>query len=406
MTSLQVDAYAAFGYSPSQTLKLAQLLYENALISYPRTSSQQLPDKLDLRGIVSLLAKQEPFKQPASLILKTKLKPFNGKKTDPAHPAIHPTGEKPGKTVTPQALKLYDLVVRNFFATFAPRAEREKIAVIIKFGENMFKASGARTVSPGWLEFTPYHNVKDSVINLQEGQRVEADEIRLEQKETQPPKRYSPASIVRKLESLGLGTKATRSEVIETLYSRDYVADKKSIKVTPFGLSVYEALSLHSPRILDEALTHSFERQMEEIAEEKLEPEKVVETGKQTVSSICQELKQHEGEIGKHLLTALNTSLRQAAELGPCKCGGVLIMRRSKFGQFVGCNAYPNCKVTFPLPHKAAIIPTEKTCEKCGTPVIGVRRKGKKFFSMCLDPKCETKANWGNKSKQSNEGKT
>ncbi len=404
LTTLQVDAYAAFGYSPSQTLKLAQLLYENALISYPRTSSQQLPDKLDLRGIISSLARHEAFKQPALLVLKTKLKPFNGKKTDPAHPAIHPTGEKPGK-ITQQAAKLFDLIVRNFFATFASSAEREKLAVLADFGGNKFKASGVRTVSRGWLELTPYHSVKDSVIEIEEGQRIEADKIRLEQKETQPPKRYSPASIVRKLETLGLGTKATRSEVIETLYSRDYVADKKSIRVTPFGSSVYEALSQHCPRILDEALTRSFEEQMEQITEEKTQPEKVVEAGKQIVSSICGEFKQHEADIGKHLLSALNTSLRQAAELGPCKCGGMLIIRRSKFGQFVGCNAYPKCRTIFPLPHKAVIVQTEKTCEKCGTPIIGVRRKGKKFFSMCLDPKCETKANWGKNNSSNNSVK-
>ena len=220
----------------------------------------------------------------------------------------------------------------------------------------------------------------------------------MEEKATQPPKRFSPASIVKKLEDLELGTKATRAEVIETLYSRDYITDKKSIHVTQFGLCVYEALSQHCPSLLNEELTREFEKEMELITENKVKPEKIIQRAKETVSTLCAEFKQHEIEIGKHLVTALNSALRQAAELGPCKCSGTLLIRHSKFGQFVGCAKYPECKVTFPLPHSASINKTEKICDKCGTPIIGVRRKAKKFFSMCLDPKCETKANWGHKN--------
>ncbi len=395
LTTLQMDAYHAFGFTPSATLKLAQYLYENALISYPRTSSQELPEKLNLKKVVSSLLKQETFKEAASKILKTKLKPNNGKKTDPAHPAIHPTGNAPGK-LTEQHAKLYDLIVRTFLACFAQPAQRENVNIIAEFGINKFKASGSRTILQGWLEFSPYHNVKDSMIEFEQGQKV-TGKIYMEEKETQPPKRYSPASIVKKLEDLGLGTKATRSEVIETLYSRDYITDKKSIRVTPFGLSVYTALSEHCPRLLSENLTKVFEEEMEQIAENKLEPGKVIAEAEEKVTELCNEFKQHELEIGKHLLTALNTSMKQAAELGACKCGGKLLMRRSKFGQFVGCSEYPKCRNIYPLPGKATIITTDKICEKCNTPIIGVKRKEKKFFSMCLDTKCVTKANWGKK---------
>lgn len=397
LTTLQMDSYSAFGFTPAKTLELAQYLYENAFISYPRTSSQQLSEKLNLKKIVSSLAKQTQYSVNAGKILSTSLKPNNGKKTDPAHPAIHPTGHAPGK-LGEQYAKLYDLIVSNFLACFAQAAQRERIKVVATLGSECFDTSGAVTTKQGWLEFFPYHDVKDTVVQFNEGQKVTAEKIYMEEKQTQPPKRYSPASIVKKLEDLGLGTKATRAEVIETLYSRDYIRDKKSIQVTPFGITVYEALSQHCPRLLHEELTRTFEEEMELITEGKVKPEKVVQDAKQTVSDLCVEFKQHEVEIGKHLLTALNSALRQAAELGPCKCTGTLLMRRSKFGQFVGCSKYPDCKVTFPLPHSAMIIPTEKKCEKCGTPIIGVRRKGKKFFSMCLDTKCETKANWGHKA--------
>ncbi|MFH1247480.1 MAG: DNA topoisomerase I [Candidatus Micrarchaeota archaeon] len=396
LTSLQMESYGAFGFTPAKTLELAQYLYENAFISYPRTSSQQLSEKLNLKKIVSSLVKQTKYAGDATKILATSLKPNNGKKTDPAHPAIYPTGLAPGK-LGEQHAKLYDLIVRNFLACFASAAKRERAGVVATFGKENFKASGSVTIEKGWLEFFPYHDVKDTMLEFTEGQKVTANKIYIEEKETHPPKRFSPASIVKKLEDLGLGTKATRAEVIETLYSRDYIRDKKSIQTTPFGLCVFEALSQHCPGVLSEELTRNVEVEMEEISDGKTTPEKVIANNKKIVTGLCKDFKEHELEIGKHLLTSLNTALFQAAELGPCKCSGTLLIRRSRFGQFVGCSKYPACKVTFPLPHSAFIIPTEKICEKCHTPIVGVRRKAKKFFSMCVDPKCETKANWGHK---------
>ncbi len=394
LTSLQMDSYSAFGFTPAKTLEYAQHLYENALISYPRTSSQQLPEKLNLKKIVSSLTKQSKYTVDAGKILQTKLIPNNGKKTDAAHPAIHPTGQMPTK-LSEQDAKLYDLIVRNFLACFAEPAKRERTAVTAQLGEQRFRTSGVLTTFAGWLAFYPYHDIKDSTAEFTQGQSVTADAIRMEEKETQPPKRYSPASIVKKLEDLNLGTKATRAEVIETLYSRDYIADKKSIHVTNFGECVFDALSQHCPGLLQEDLTRSVEEQMEEIEQGKTSPGQVIAQGEKIVTGLCTEFKAHEVEIGKHLLTSLNEALSKAAELGNCKCGGKLVMRRSKFGQFVGCDKYPACKVTFPLPHNALIIHTDKICPKCGTPIIGVKRKAKKFFSMCLDTKCETKANWG-----------
>ncbi len=400
LTTLQMDSYAAFGFTPAKTLELAQFLYENAFISYPRTSSQQLSEKLNLKKIVSLLTKQPKYAADAEKILKTKMIPNNGKKTDAAHPPIHPTGLPPAK-LNDQHAKLYELIVRNFLACFAEPAKRESVSVVATFGEQKFKTSGSRTVYGGWLDFFPFHDVKDTVVDFEQGQKVEAKKIYLEDKETKPPNRFSPASIVKKLEDLNLGTKATRAEVIETLYSRDYIADKKSIHVTEFGLCVYDALAMHCPGLLKPELTQVFEEQMEEIEQGKATVKQVVDGGQVTVTALCKEFKEHEVEIGKHLLTSLNFALTKAAELGNCKCGGKLLIRHSKFGQFVGCSAYPACHTLFPLPHKAFIIPTEKICDKCHTPIIGVRRKEKKFFSMCLDPKCETKANWGNKNSTS-----
>ncbi len=403
LTSLQVDAYNAFGFTPARTLEIAQKLYEAAVISYPRTSSQQLPDKLNLKKIISSLAAHPAYRDVANKLLQKPvqmLKPHNGKKTDPAHPAIHPTGVM--ARMGEDESKLYDLIVRRFLATFGDAAKRERLKVLLDIGGEKFVASGGRTLYSGWLDILSRYVRLDEVnLDFGRGEIVKIEKLWQEEKQTQPPKRYSPASIVKKLESLNLGTKATRAEVIETLYRRNYIAEKKSIQVTPFGLEVYEALHKHCPKIMSEALTRKFEDEMAEIEDGKLDPKKVIQQGKETVAEICEEFKKHETEIGPLLLTGLNTAQRQSVELGVCKCGGKLVLRKSKFGVFVGCSSYPNCKVTFPLPHGASIVPTEKVCEKCSTPIVGIARKAKRFFQMCLDPKCETKASWAKKTNDS-----
>jgi len=118
LSSLQSEAYRHLGFKPSRTLALAQSLYLNSAISYPRTSSEQLPDTLDIKGILTGLSAMKDYASMAKTILKEPLNPVQGKKTDPAHPAIHPTGEKPTKRLTPSEKKLYDLIVRRFFSVF------------------------------------------------------------------------------------------------------------------------------------------------------------------------------------------------------------------------------------------------------------------------------------------------
>jgi len=124
LTSLQMEAHRCFGISPSQTLALAQTLYENSMISYPRTSSQKLPPKLGLNKIIGKLAKIDEYKERAEKLMKNGwYRPMQGRKEDPAHPAIHPTGLY--KQLGGQEKKLYDLIVCRFLAVFAPPAEAE-----------------------------------------------------------------------------------------------------------------------------------------------------------------------------------------------------------------------------------------------------------------------------------------
>jgi DNA topoisomerase-1 len=278
------------------------------------------------------------------------------------------------------------------------------MSVGAKIGEAGFSAGGSRTIERGWFEFYgKYVDLEEEVLpKFSQGERVPVDRHRLERKMTKPPKRYTEASLVKKLEDEDLGTKATRSEIVETLFRRGYVTGK-SIEVTALGLSVYEALSHHVDEILSEQLTRDFEKEMEDIQSGKATKEKVIGEGRVALTKILEKFRSKEESIGKELVEALRQTQKEESTLGPCAVcakegrSGQLQIRKSRFGLFVGCGAYPLCNNTYPLPKNALIKNAQKTCPECGTPVVDVIRKAKRPFSMCIDPSCKTKESWGNK---------
>ncbi|MFA5930018.1 MAG: DNA topoisomerase I [Candidatus Micrarchaeia archaeon] len=401
LTSLQVEAHRALGIAPARTLELAQTLYEASMISYPRTSSQKLPAKLNLRKIVESLSKNPAYEKTAKAqIAEGRFTPAEGKKEDPAHPAIHPTGQ--GGQVGDKEMRLYDLIAKRFLACFGKPAKRETLKVSLLSGTEHYAASGSRTVEMGWFDaYAPY--VKMDEITLPafvEGEKVAVSGFKVDEKKTQPPRRYTAASIISELEKMNLGTKATRAAVIETLFKRGYL-EGESIRATPFGLAVYDLLAKVAPEIMDEELTKSIEEEMEKIADGENE-KKAIEDGKKVLDAILKKFEGNEKDIGFGLLSGLRQKDFADSMLGKCvKCGGDLRAIRSRMGkQFVGCSGYPDCKATYPLPQEAKIMPLGKACEKCGTPLVRVIRKAKKPFEMCIDPTCETKKNWGSPNYQ------
>ncbi len=399
LTSLQLEAYRCFGFTPTQTLQYAQELYSDAIISYPRTSSQKLPAALGLEKIIRELSRQPAYKKHAdALVAESRFTPAEGEKEDPAHPAIHPTGEIPQKT-GPAQLKLYNLITKRFLACFAPEARRIRMNVVLTLGKEDFRADGVATVFAGWHDFyAPYTKIEETVLPpFEEGESVTADALRKEKKQTQPPKRFTQASIIKALESHGLGTKSTRASIVQTLYNRNYVSGK-SIEVTPLGLKVEAALEKSVPEILSEDMTRRIEGEMEAILEGTTSKDAVVNDGKTALSGILDTFKKKELDIGTDLVSALRATQTQANVLGECKnCRKNLVVRKSQYGFFVGCSGYPDCRTLYPLPRESTVKSLKKTCEKCGTPQVSVHRKAKKTFRMCLDPTCETKANWGQK---------
>ncbi|OYT42610.1 MAG: DNA topoisomerase I [Candidatus Aenigmarchaeota archaeon ex4484_224] len=399
-TDLQTEAYSQFKFSPSQTMSIAENLYQRGYISYPRSSSQKLPPSINYKKIISSLAKIKSYSSFAKqLLAKKELKPNEGKKDDPAHPAVYATQEIPDLSkLSKRERKLYDLIARRTLAVFGDFAIRESIHVLIEVNGKKFVLVGKKTLEEGWTKiYKPYMKLDEIELpELKKGQEVKIEKIEIVRKETQPPARYSQGSIIKELEKRNLGTKATRAEILRTLYDRGYISGK-SIVVSKIGEAVVKILKKFSPLVLSEKLTRKFEEEMELVFNGKKSKEEVIEEAKKVLKEILEEFKKNEIKIGKELSESIIKVRESSKILGKCpKCGGDLIILRSKKTKkfFVGCSNYPKCNAAYPLPQNARIEPTGKVCEFCGTPIIRVYRKGKRPFQMCLDPNCPSKKDW------------
>ena len=393
LTTLQMESYRCHGISPKETMSIAQELYTSGLISYPRTSSQQLPDKIGYRKIMMQLQKQKAYFQLILKLLSKKLIPNNGEKTDPAHPAIYPTGIAP-VNLNQREERVYDLIVKRFMATFAEPATRETMTIDVNCRDEIFIAKGTRTIEKGWHVFyEPYVKIEEEELPaVNKNDAVSVRKITMHDKETQPPKRYTPASIIKELEKRSLGTKATRSEIVDTLFQRGYV-DGKSIEATNLGIKTVETLEKYAPKIVDEELTRHFEDEMEKIMEDKIKKEDVLEDAKVAITNILSDFKKKEKEIGKELLAANIETRDSLSNLGKCPVcnNGNLQIRSGKFGHFAACNQYPKCKTAISLPSNALIKPAKKICETCGFPMVVAIKRGKRPQDFCLNKKCPSK---------------
>lgn len=391
LTELQMESYRIYGIIPARTLQIAQSLYLAGLISYPRTSSQKLPDSINYKEILEKLKKQYKVGK-----LVKRDKPIEGKKTDSAHPSIYPTGET--QNLSGEEEKIYDLIVKRFLCLFCEDAIVDNKTITAELDKLKFSAKGSEVRKKSWLEIYPY-KIKETELPDMNGE-VKITDLRKEEKETQPPKRYSPASIVSELEKRNLGTKATRAAIIETLYDRGYIKEK-SIEATPLGISLIKTLEKYSPIIIDEELTRKFEKEMDSILESKKNFEdkekKVIDEAKQIITKISDDFKKNKKEIGEELVNA-QTQLwekeKEENKLNICpKCqkGNLTIMySRKTRRQFVACDKYPECKNTYSLPPNGIIKKTDKICEFCGFPMLMRLQKGKRPWIFCFNSECES----------------
>src|SRR3989338_7289262 len=412
LTTLQREAYRHHSINTAQTLQIAQKLYLNGLISYPRTSSQKIPDAIEPKKILKLLEANFP-----EAAIATRAKPIEGKKEDPAHPSIYTTGEF--QELDDQEKKLYELIAKRFIAAFCQDAitANKRIVLTAENGKN-FTASALQVLEKGWTQVYPAEMEESTLPDL--SGKVKIDEIKFEEKETQPPRRFTPASLVTILEKKSLGTKSTRSTIVETLFQRGYL-EGQSIKATPLGKHLIESLEKYSPIIIDENLTRQLEEKMEDIQQKAQSPKvleekekQIIQTVEKEITDISKEFKAHETEIGQELakgLEGLRQAQNEANTLMPCptcKKGNLRIIYSKKTRrQFVACSAYPECKQTYSLPPNALIKKADKSCESDGFPKLLAIRKGKRPWEFCFNPECkiekEKRDTWKKKSEETEE---
>lgn len=396
---LQAAAYKLFGYAPRRTSDIAQRLYLDALISYPRTSSQKLPPSIGYRQILNYLKKEPAYNKLASDLLSMKtLKHHEGNKEDPAHPAIYPTGNRPERELDASERRIWDLVVRRFMAVFGEPVLMQSIQISININGHHFFLHGAQVLSDGWMRFyQPYvRSAEVAFPPIEEGEKIDVAEVICEDKFTMPPSRYNPSSLLKKMETEGIGTKATRADIIETVYKRKYVADEK-IAVTDLGFNVTETLHKYCPSVISVKFTKGLEEKMERIQCGEEKRENVLSEAIAYLKPLLEEFKEKEEVIGKTLGEAIRKARLEERIVGDCptcKTGKLMVLYSRKTGKrFIGCtNYFKNlCKTSLPLPQHGTVKPTGRKCRTCGWPVIMAKYKGRRSWQLCVNPACPKK---------------
>ncbi|MFM8792923.1 MAG: DNA topoisomerase I, partial [Solirubrobacterales bacterium] len=412
--SFQVDASSRLGITPKRAMSLAEDLYMDGFISYPRTDNTVYPESLPLKETIQALVKIDDFSQ-AAYLLDGPLQPTRGKKEDQAHPPIYPT-----QTVYPSALaedkrRVYELVVRRFLATFAGPMISESTRADIAIGGQTYFVRGKVVLDPGYAGIYHYSRSDDDEIPaLEEGQKLELDGTPwLEEKETQPPPRLSQAKLVQMMDELGLGTKATRADIIQKLYSRRYVRNNPP-EPTATGMAMYEAFKQYVPGMATAEMTASLEAEMDRIAEGEMTKDEVVDDSRGLLHATVDEILNGEEELSKMIWAGMDRD----RILGPCLAceeagrtredGSPNMLRiiRSKASgkSFVGCTGYDaehkddpkkSCDTSFPMPQPNfyEVTPLEERCSICGkTPRVNVKNRNsrRRPWQLCFNEDCPT----------------
>ncbi len=394
--TLQREAYRLFGYTPQRTSIIAQQLYLAALISYPRTSSQKLPSRIGYREILRKLGDTFKYRKYAERILeKRKLKPREGKLSDPAHPAIFPTGEKPSRELSNSEKRLFDLIARRFMAVFSEPAEKQTIKITIDVNKHHFLINGKQTLKPGWLYiYKPYVKSEETLLPpMKEGQKARVQNVLVEEEFTKPPPRYNPGSLLKKMEETGIGTKATRANIIQTLYRRNYIQGRR-VEATEIGLKVSEILERYCPNVVSIKLTKTLENKIFEIQNKCQKRTNVLVDAVEILKPAIEKLKTEDDEIGGKLSLALEkTRLKQriVGTCPSCDSGELMILHSRKTKKrFIGCSNYfqEKCSTSFPLPQKDSVKPSGVKCSSCGWPIIQVQLKRRRPWMLCFNPSC------------------
>jgi len=437
---LQREAYRVFKFSPSYTMTLAEKLYLNGLISYPRTSSQKLSPSMDYKKIISSISELSDNKKckggvghsiykslAGSLLSERSLSPNQGSKTDPAHPAIYPTGERPKERLEADDFKIFDLIIKRFFATFGkPALSRLVTATIQVRNGYLFRADSKKMIDEGWLPYyRPYNSLTNTgtekeLLNLRNGDNLQNISITIAEKFSQPPSRFNQATLLEQMEKDNIGTKATRSDVMSTLFKRNYITNINAprlekitdeqprqtgalgIQATEIGFEIIKSMRNYVPEIISSDLTRFTEAQLHQIESGTMKSATVLESAIKRLNEALVSLKKKENEIGHHLteaitMTGLRQRQRQQTTVGICPVctdGLLKIIRSGRTKKrFVGCSNYNSgkCKAAAPLPQIGSLLTTGKKCSVCKWPILVAGHLGRDDRKFCVNGQCPTK---------------
>jgi DNA topoisomerase I len=383
----------SIGFTASKTVNLAENLYMNGYISYPRTDNTVYPSSIDLKEIVKVLGTAGVYREMSERVLAQKsITASRGKKRSTDHPPIHPTSIAEKNNLSGDEWKLYDLIVRRFICTLLPAAKIKNITAYIDIDGEPFIASGSNTVDANWIKFYPYYRYRDIYIPpLDENQALAVTSKDLLDKETKPPARYTQGKLVEKMEELGLGTKATRHTIIQSLIQRGYV-NGNPLRPSEKAVAVIKMLKKHAEKISSPDMTSELEIYMDGIVSGDEAKDDVVDRSRKMLKDVMDNLQNEKDEISQEIKKGIKEDLI----VGRCpdeNCNGNLIVRTSRKTKkrFVGCNAYPECRTTFSLPQKGLLITTREECKHCGYPMVKIINKGRKPWDLCINPDCPGK---------------
>lgn len=399
-STLQQEANHALGFSAKQTMRLAQQLYEGVevgsegsvgLITYMRTDAVNLSEKF-LGEAAVMIEKSfgKEYRLPTPRFFKNK-----NKGAQEAHEAIRPTEvERDPEILKPfldrNQYRLYNLIWRRAVATQMANAELNSVSLDVDSHNGYgFHATGQSIIFDGFLKLYPDRNKDTTLPELTVGDAVDCLELKPEQHFTEPPARYSDATLVKALEEFGIGRPSTYAPTIATIESRSYVVrdDKKRLKPNDIAFLVNDLLVEHFPHVVDYKFTAEMEENLDAIARGEKEWQPIIAD---FYFPFKKNLDAKDLELNKKDLTEEKTS-----EICD-KCTKPMIIKFGRFGKFLACTGYPECKNTKPLPGDekaaafAAVEMTEEKCPNCGSPMA--RRMGRfgPFLGCSAYPKCKT----------------
>ncbi|WP_187933499.1 type I DNA topoisomerase [Helicobacter pylori] len=389
MTStLQQSASSLLGFSPTKTMSIAQKLYEGVatpqgvmgVITYMRT------DSLNIAKEALEEARAKILKDYGKDYLPPKAKVYSSKNKNAqeAHEAIRPTSIilEPNALkdyLKPEELKLYTLIYKRFLASQMQDALFESQSVVVACEKGEFKASGRKLLFDGYYKILGNDDKDKLLPNLKENDPIKLEKLESNAHVTEPPARYSEASLIKVLESLGIGRPSTYAPTISLLQNRDYIkVEKKQISALESAFKVIEILEKHFEEIVDSKFSASLEEELDNIAQNKADYQQVL---KDFYYPFMDKIEAGEKNI-------ISQKVHEKTGQSCPKCGGELVKKNSRYGEFIACNNYPKCKY-IKQTENANNEATQELCEKCGGEMVQKFSRNGAFLACNNYPECK-----------------